>query len=216
MDQRIPDYCDESGNAEEICEDSGKLANEFCPNKKIKYFSYVLPKEKLKLWKTPMNMSKAPTEVCDIHNEETDAQSAKAPKITLIGEATVTINVGDTYLDKGATAKDDRDGDLTDNIEKHGIVNTSKAGTYTITFKVKNSVGKEATKVRTIIVKDKEAPTPETPSTPSTPEKPTTPDNPTTPDKPSTDNTADGGGSTDENNKEKNKEKHKEKENKTT
>ena len=215
-ENNIPDYCDESGNAEEICEDSGKLANEFCPNKKIKYFSYVLPKEKLKLWKTPMNMSKAPTEVCDIHNEETDAQSAKAPKITLIGEATVTIYVGDTYLDKGATAKDDRDGDLTDNIEKHGIVNTSKAGTYTITFKVKNSVGKEATKVRTIIVKDKEAPTPETPSTPSTPEKPTTPDNPTAPDKPSTDNTADGGGSTDENNKEKNKEKHKEKENKMT
>ena len=162
-----------------------------------------------------MNMSKAPTEICDIHNEETDAQNAKAPKISLIGETTITLNVGDTYLDKGATAKDDRDGDLTNDIQTSGSVNTSKAGTYTIRYSVKNSVGKETTKTRTVIVKDKDAPKPETPTTPSipsTPEKPTTPDKPTTPEKPSTDNTTGGGSSTDD----KEKDKEKEKENKTT
>ena len=208
----IPDYCDESGNAEEICEDSGKLANEFCPNKKIKYFSYILPKERLKLWKTPMNMSKAPTEVCDIHNEETDAQNAKAPKISLIGETTMTLNVGDAYTEKGATAKDDRDGDLTSEIQISGSVNTSKAGTYTITYKVKNSVGKETTKTRTIIVKDKEEPKPETPSEPTTPETPPSPTTPTTPDKPSTDDTTNTDKTnTDKTETDKNKSKEKDK-----
>ncbi len=197
-EDNIPNYCDESGNAAEICEDSGKLANEFCPNKKTRYFSYVLPKEKLKLWKTPMNLSKAPTEVCTEHNEETDAENAKAPKITLNGEASITLNVGDTYTEKEATAKDDRDGDLTDKIKISGSVNTSKAGTYTIKYSVKNSAGKEATKTRTVVVKDKESTT--TPSTtPTTPTKPTTP---TT----DTNTTSDG---TNKNNKTDDKEKDK-------
>ena len=179
----IPDYCDESGKMVEICEDSGKLANEFCPNTKIKPFSYVIPKERLKLWKTPMSSSKAPTEVCKEHNEETAKQNAKAPKISLIGDATVVIYVGDSYTDKGATAKDDIDGDLTEDIQRSGTINTSKAGTYTLKFSVKNSAGKEATKIRTIIVKDKSAPEPVTPSTP--PKENTTPSTNTTPDKPS-------------------------------
>ena len=214
-ESNIPEYCDESGNAEEICEDSGKLANEFCPNKKIKYFSYVLPKERLKLWKTPMNLSKAPTEVCDVHNEDTEKENAKAPKISLIGEATMTLNVGDTYTEKGATAKDDKDGDITSNIQISGSVNTSKAGTYTITYKVKNSADKETTKTRTVIVKDKNEPNfesitnPPAPSEPSTPSTPSTPEKPTEPDKPETDN---NNTNTDKTETDKDKEKDKEKE----
>jgi len=212
-EENIPDYCDESGNAVEICEDSGKLANEFCPNKKRRYFSYVLPKEKLKLWKTPMSMSKAPTEVCTEHNEETEKENAKAPKISLIGEATMTLNVGETYTEKGATAKDDKDGDLTSGIQISGSVNTSKAGTYSIKYSVKNSVGKETTKIRTVIVKDKENQQEETPKTPTTPETPSTPNKPETPSKPTTDdNTSSGGNkSTEKNDKEKDKDKDKQK-----
>ena len=173
-EENIPDYCDESGNAVEICEDTGKLANEFCPNKETKYFSYVLPKERLKLWKTPMSISKAPTEVCSEHNEKTSAESAKAPKISLIGDATMTLTVGDVYTEKGATAKDDKDGDITSKIQISGSVNTSKAGTYTVKYTVKNSYGKETTKTRTIIVKEKESTAPVTPSTPTKPSTPTT------------------------------------------
>jgi len=33
--------------------------------------------------------------------------------ITLLGDATVNINVGDIYTDAGATATDDVDGDIT-------------------------------------------------------------------------------------------------------
>ena len=204
----IPDYCDESGNAVEICEDSGKLANEFCPNKKTRYFSYVLPKERLKLWKTPMSLSKAPTETCTEHDEETQKENAKAPKISIIGESTMTLNVGDSYTEKGATAKDDKDGDITSDIQISGSVNTSKAGTYTITYKVKNSAGKETTKTRTIVVKDKEAQTPETPATPTTPtepSKPTTPEKPETPSKPAEENTTGGDANSDKTEAEKDK-----------
>ena len=213
-EDNIPDYCDESGNAVEICEDSGKLANEFCPNKKIRYFSYVLPKERLKLWKTPMNLSKAPGDVCTEHNEETEKENAKAPKISLNGESTITLNVGDTYTEQYATAKDDKDGDLTNDIKTSGSVNTSKAGTYTIKYTVKNSAGKETTKTRTIIVKDKESQPTEKPSTPTTPSEPSNPSNaekPEIPSKPEADNTTSGGNTSTD--KEKDKEKDKDKTN---
>ena len=198
-EDNIPDYCDESGNAVEICEDSGKLANEFCPNKKIRYFSYVLPKERLKLWKTPMNLSKAPVDVCTEHDEKTDAENAKAPKISLIGESSMTLNVGDTYIEKGATAKDDKDGDITEKIKISGSVNTSKAGTYTINYSVKNSADKETTKTRTIVVKDKESQSTEEPSTHTTSSessKPSNTEKTETPSKPVTENTTSGGTST--------------------
>ncbi len=39
-----------------------------------------------------------------------------APVITLLGDASLTLTVGETYLDDGATASDDTDGDLTASI----------------------------------------------------------------------------------------------------
>ena len=38
------------------------------------------------------------------------------PVITLLGDATVTIEVGSTYTDAGATATDNYDGDITSSI----------------------------------------------------------------------------------------------------
>ena len=66
--------------------------------------------------------------------------------------------MGDTYTEQGATAKDDKDGDISSKISISGSVNTSKAGKYTITYSVKNSSGKTVTKTRTITVKAKEVP----------------------------------------------------------
>ena len=39
-----------------------------------------------------------------------------APVITLVGDDPVAITVGDAYVDAGATATDDVDGDITANI----------------------------------------------------------------------------------------------------
>lgn len=77
-----------------------------------------------------------------------------APTITLTGDQNVTINLGDTYSDAGATADDERDGDLTASITKTGTVDNTKVGTYTITYNVSDEAGNAATEVtRTVKVK---------------------------------------------------------------
>ncbi len=81
---------------------------------------------------------------------------AIAPVITLLGDAEVTLNVGDTYEDAGATASDNKDGNLTPFIDDGGSideVDTSKAGEYTITYDVSDFSGNAATQVtRKVIV----------------------------------------------------------------
>lgn len=63
----------------------------------------------------------------------------------------------------GATATDDRDGDISSKIEISGKVDTKKAGTYKITYTVKDAAGNVATAIRTIIVKGEEQQTPSVP-----------------------------------------------------
>ncbi len=75
-----------------------------------------------------------------------------APNITLNGSETMTLIIGNKYEEKGAKAVDEKDGDLTDKIQKEGSVDTSKEGNYEITYKVSDSKGNEATKKRKIIV----------------------------------------------------------------
>ena len=58
------------------------------------------------------------------------------PVITLEGEATVTLEVGSTYTDVGATALDNYDGDITVNIVTVNPVDTDIVGTYTVTYNV--------------------------------------------------------------------------------
>jgi len=79
-----------------------------------------------------------------------------APIITLIGNATTTINIGDTFSDPGATAYDAENGDITSNIVIGGdVVSTSTPGTYVITYNVTDSNGLAAEEVtRTIIVQE--------------------------------------------------------------
>jgi len=55
-------------------------------------------------------------------------------------------------LTLGASANDTKDGDITSAIVISGKVDTSKADTYTITYKVTNSSGNSATVKRTVIV----------------------------------------------------------------
>ena len=80
----------------------------------------------------------------------------KAPTIKLKGSSTITLNVGETYIELGATAEDDIDGDLTSKIEiseTSETLDTSKAGTYTITYTVKDSNDNVAKVTRKVVVK---------------------------------------------------------------
>jgi hypothetical protein len=88
-----------------------------------------------------------------------------APVTTLMGLPSITINVGIIFIDSGATASDNVDGDLTPAIVSGGNVITGVAGLYTLTYDVSDSVGNAAAQVtRGVSVQDSGAPV-VTPST---------------------------------------------------
>ena len=74
-----------------------------------------------------------------------------APVITLLGDAAVSIEVGDTYIDAGATAKDNYDGDITSNIVTVSNVDTAIVGSYTVTYDVTDANGNAADTVTRIV-----------------------------------------------------------------
>ncbi len=75
------------------------------------------------------------------------------PVISLIGTSTVNLTVGGNYTDMGARATDNKDGLITNSIVTVNQVNTAIAGTYTITYDVKDAAGNSANQVtRTVIV----------------------------------------------------------------
>lgn len=81
-----------------------------------------------------------------------------APVINVVD---LSIYVGDKFDPlSGATsgvATDEEDGDLTSKIEVVGDVDTTKAGNYTVTYKVTDSQGATTTKTITVTVLEKEA-----------------------------------------------------------
>jgi len=85
----------------------------------------------------------------------TEAADNTKPTITLLGQNPVTLTVGDRYTDAGATANDDRDGNITANIQTTSNVDTTVAGTYTVTYNVSDAAGNVAdTVTRTVVVED--------------------------------------------------------------
>ena len=78
------------------------------------------------------------------------------PTITLKGSTSDTLIKGSKYSEPGYSAIDKCDGDLTKDVKVSGSVDTSKIGTYTITYEVTNSIGKKVTKTRTIKVINKQ------------------------------------------------------------
>lgn len=71
--------------------------------------------------------------------------------ITLLGNSTVNHILGTTYVDDGATAFDDLDGDLTNNITILNPVNNNLLGVYIVTYNVNNSNGVSATEVTRVV-----------------------------------------------------------------
>ena len=75
------------------------------------------------------------------------------PVITLIGNSEINITIGTVYNDKGAIANDDRDGNITVNIQTISNVDTTTLGTYRVTYNVSDAAGNEADSViRTVVV----------------------------------------------------------------
>lgn len=100
----------------------------------------------------------------DIDYEDPPLDS-KAPVITLKGENPMTINLGDEYIEPGATALDDIDGDITEDIEiDDSELDVNAVGTYTIKYTVVDKWENEGKAERTVHVVD--------PDNPENPEEP--------------------------------------------
>lgn len=72
------------------------------------------------------------------------------PVITLLDPGLIKITVGSSYSDAGAVAIDGVDGTLA--VTTTGSVDTSVAGTYTLTYSAVNAAGNSQTATRTINV----------------------------------------------------------------
>ena len=91
------------------------------------------------------------------------------------------MNVGDMFDPlANVTATDKEDGTITltkDNIIANDV-DTSKAGTYHVTYKVTDKNGASSEKTITVTVKEKTTNKPVSPQQPQKPNKPTTPTKP--------------------------------------
>jgi hypothetical protein len=90
-----------------------------------------------------------------------NAPDITVPVITLVGNETVNLTNGASYNDAGATASDNIDGDLTNdivvtisnNVNAGTTLNTAVAGTYTYHYNVSDTAGNAAQeKTRTVVV----------------------------------------------------------------
>ena len=79
-----------------------------------------------------------------------DSTDRVPPVITLTGESTVTVIQNSQYTDAGATATDNIDGTV--KVSSSSSVDTSKVGTYTITYTATDNAGNEASTQRTVKV----------------------------------------------------------------
>ena len=75
-----------------------------------------------------------------------------APVITLIGNSSVNLDFDEAYVEQGATASDNDDGNITANIGITGTVNSGASGTYTINYSVYDAAGNEGTATRSVTV----------------------------------------------------------------
>ncbi|GLR19451.1 hypothetical protein GCM10007940_40670 [Portibacter lacus] len=76
------------------------------------------------------------------------------PVITLLGDNPLELQIGDTYIEAGANATDDFDGDISANIIiDDSALDMNTAGSYAITYNVEDAEGNEADEVvRTVNV----------------------------------------------------------------
>lgn len=74
------------------------------------------------------------------------------PVITIVGDTTIHLNVGQTYTEQGATVTDNSGGELSVTIGGD-VVNTAVAGTYHVTYDAVDSSGNHAAQqIRTVII----------------------------------------------------------------
>lgn len=105
----IPEKCQGHGS-QKLCTESGKVANEYCPETKVNNYGATVPKEQLKLW-TPVNGKNSSSgtkveEICDIHKkpEEKPKEPEKPKHNTTNTGSETTTNTGGNSNTGGNTS----------------------------------------------------------------------------------------------------------------
>ena len=79
-------------------------------------------------------------------------EDVTAPTVTLLGDATMTIYIGETFTDPGFKATDldgkDNESDATSMVVKTGTVDNTKSGDYVITYSATDEAGNKSTDVK--------------------------------------------------------------------
>ncbi|WP_461445673.1 Ig-like domain-containing protein, partial [Maribacter sp.] len=85
-----------------------------------------------------------------------DEPDTTPPVITLLGDNPLILNAGNSYIESGATATDNVDGDISGNIViDASALNSNEEGSYEVTYNVSDAAGNAANEVtRTIEVED--------------------------------------------------------------
>ena len=87
-----------------------------------------------------------------------DVVDSIPPTINLNGDTELSLYVGDEYLEAGATASDNYDGDITGRIVVHSNLNTTQAGEYEIVYVVEDSSGNSANIARKVTIENRPEP----------------------------------------------------------
>jgi len=104
--------------------------------------------------KTENNMQEERPPLEDsLSTEHLEFSDKTSPIITLNGNTTIDLIVGDHYIDVGAIAIDAVDGDISSKILTTGEVDVSRVGTYSIRYSISDVAGNRAEVTRLIIVK---------------------------------------------------------------
>ena len=77
------------------------------------------------------------------------------PVINLNGDRFNYVFLNEGYVDSGAVASDNCDGDISKNIVVNGAVNTNVVGSYEVTYSVKDSTGNTSSISRTVRVSER-------------------------------------------------------------
>lgn len=75
------------------------------------------------------------------------------PTISLYGNKTITLNIGESYNDPGYSAYDSLGTNITSSVKISSNVNTSISGTYYVTYSVSDRYGNNASINRIVVVK---------------------------------------------------------------
>jgi hypothetical protein len=87
-------------------------------------------------------------------NRTLNVRDVANPTISLIGDATMNITTQQGFIDPGATATDEQDGDLTSSIVVTDNIDYTKLGTYTVTYTVSDAAGNTSSTTRSVVLTD--------------------------------------------------------------